>query len=139
MKYDIICYNFSIQYIFQHWQLFTKTINAIVDRSKPGTQLIGCIPDSEKILTATPYNDILGNTITRDEETTGMGGFGEQLFVYLADTLYYAKGPISEPIAYKDLLITHLENRGFTLTSWYDLNDSNSLSKLYSSFIFVYN
>lgn len=137
--FDIICYNFSMQYIYKHKMLFYRTIDEIVRRSQSGTQLIGCIPDSEKILDATPYNDELGNYITRDEEHTGMGNFGESIDVYLADTLYYSMGSIKEPLAYKDILITTLENRGFTLIQWDPLPVSNTISSLYSSFIFVYN
>ena len=48
----------------------------------------------------------------------GDGGFGEKLFVNLVDTPFYADGPRSEPVAYKDLLVTHLEELGFRLQFW---------------------
>jgi hypothetical protein len=68
---------------------------------------------------------------------TSSGNFGEKLFVHLIDTPYYAEGPKSEPIAHKDLLITHLETMGFSLMSWEGLK-GNPISELYSKFIFVY-
>jgi hypothetical protein len=51
----------------------------------------------------------------------GNGGFGEKLFVNLVDTPYYADGPKSEPVAYRDHLIQSLESCGFTLTLWENL------------------
>ncbi len=79
--------------------------------------------------------DRLGNYMTRCEQSrfatceltdhfarrspsTGHGEFGEKLFVFLADTPYYKEGPKPEPIAYKDLLVTHLEQMGVYLDEW---------------------
>jgi hypothetical protein len=67
----------------------------------------------------------------------GNGGFGEKLFVNLTDTPYYADGPKAEPVAYKDLLVTHMEELGFKLIMWEGLT-GNPISELYSKFIFVY-
>ena len=67
----------------------------------------------------------------------GDGGFGEKLFVNLVDTPYYADGPKSEPVAHKDMLITHLENMGLMMTHWEGLK-GNPISELYSKFIFTY-
>ena len=137
-KYDVICYNFSLQYIFQNGGLFFKSLNEIRKRMKPGGKLIGCIPDSEQVLNRTPIKDTLGNYMIRKDDS-GYGNFGEKLFVYLTDTPYYSGGPIPEPIAYKDMLITHLENKGFTLESWTPFDTQFEISKIYSQFIFVYN
>jgi hypothetical protein len=65
------------------------------------------------------------------------GSYGEKLFVNLVDTPFYADGAKSEPIAYKDLLITHLEELGLSLELWEGLG-GNPISNLYSKFIFVY-
>ena len=140
-KYDIICYNFSMHYIFQSHKLFFSTINEIRLKLKKGGKLIGCIPDSEKILMMTPLRDNLGNYFIRNTEQTGYGNFGEEIFVFLTDTPYYETGAKPEPIAYKDLLITHLEKNNIMLDTWTDLipNTEHSLTKLYSQFIFVNN
>ena len=61
----------------------------------------------------------------------------EKLFVHLADTPYYADGPKSEPLAHKDILVSHLENEGFTLDLWEGLK-GHPISELYSKFILVY-
>jgi len=79
--------------------------------------------------------DEMGNFFKLKE--TSYGNFGEKLFVHLADTPYYADGPKSEPLAHKDLLITQLENMGFSMEKWEGLS-GNSISELYSKFIFVY-
>lgn len=143
-KYDIICFNFSIQYIFKSQRLFSETINCIRTKLKKGGKLIGSIPDSEKILMLQDggFNDTLGNYMRRNIRQTGYGNFGEEIHVYLTDTPYYKEGkPISEPIAYKDLLITYLEEINIFLDVWKPLIDDQEncpeLSKLYSQFIFV--
>jgi ubiquinone/menaquinone biosynthesis C-methylase UbiE len=134
-KYDIVCYNFSLHYIFQTRELFTSTLHEIKKRMKPGGIFMGIIPDSEKIIFKTPYIDQDGNFFKMKESSNG--NFGEKLFVHLIDTPYYADGPKSEPVAHKDLLVTQLENMGFYLVSWEGLG-GNPISRLYSKFIFVY-
>jgi len=134
-KFDIICYNFSLHYIFATRDLFLTSIHEIKKRMKHGGYLIGIIPDSEKIIFKTPLIDDSGNFFKLKDY--GNGGFGEKLFVNLIDTPYYADGPKSEPVAFKDLLITHLEELGFSLHLWEGLS-GNPISELYSKFIFVY-
>ncbi len=133
--YDVICYNFSLHYIFASRELFFSSIKAIRDRMTRSSVLVGCIPDSMSILMATPFKDELNNFMTRGS-STGYGNFGEKLFVQLADTPYYKDGPKSEPIAYKDLLVTHLEDLGLRLVLWEPL-ENYKVSKMYSKFIFV--
>ena len=135
-KFYIVCFNFSLHYIFGSRGLFMSSIMAIKKRVKPGGLLIGIIPDSEKIIFKTPYQDDTGTFFKLKEH--GNGGFGEKLFVHLADTPYYAEGPKSEPVAYKDHLVTGLEDLGFRLQLWEGLS-GNPISELYSKFIFVYN
>ncbi len=134
--YDVICYNFSLHYIFQSRDLFFKSIRAIRARLRKGCLLVGYIPDSESILMMTPFRDNLGNVIVRSN-VTGYGAFGEKIFVSLADTPFYKEGPRAEPIAYKDLLVTHLEELGVQLVSWEPLIGEHAISSLYSKFIFV--
>jgi SAM-dependent methyltransferase len=134
-RYDVVCYNFSLHYIFAHEKLFRQSVRSIRDKLKPGGKLIGVIPDSESILMNTPFRDKLGNFFIR-KDTTGFGNFGEKVFVMLVDTPFYNGEAKSEPIAYKDLLITELLNNGFKLEEWVAL-DGCTLSSLYSRFIFV--
>lgn len=134
-KYDIICYNFSLHYIFQTRELFTKTLHEIRKRLKPGGVLMGIIPDSQQIIFRTPLNDADGNFFKM--RGTSDGDFGEKLYVHLVDTPYYADGPRPEPLAHRDLLVTHLENMGFSMEHWEGL-EGHPISRLYSKFIFVY-
>ena len=134
-QYDIICYNFSLHYIFESTKTFFDSIRAIRDRLKPGGRLIGIIPDSDSILFCTPFKDNLGNFLSRGSNT-GQGNIGEKIFVFLSDTPYYKEGPKAEPLAYRDLLITHLEHIGIHLESWKPLNGTE-LSQMYSQFIFI--
>jgi hypothetical protein len=47
------------------------------------------------------------------------------------------RDPSQEPVGYKDLLVTHLEELGFKLQLWEGLR-GNPISELYSKFIFAY-
>ncbi|MDA9846563.1 mRNA cap guanine-N7 methyltransferase [Flavobacteriaceae bacterium] len=160
-KYDIICFNFSMQYIFKSQGLFMQTLNHIRTRLKKGGKLIGSIPDSEKIIMLQNgcFEDNLGNYMRRNTRQTGYGNFGEEIHMYLADTPYYKDGKsIPEPIAYKDLLVTYLEEMDILLDVWQplighkeelfsatdngwgavlDSENCPELSKLYSQFIFI--
>lgn len=136
--FDVVCFNFSLHYIFQSEQLFRTSIEHIVNRLRPGGKLIGCIPDSDMIIMKTPFKDSLGNFFTRDDRT-GHGRFGEKLFVQLVDTPFYKNGARPEPIGYKDLLITALKSHGVHLVQWSPLDPVGTydITKMYSRFIFV--
>lgn len=135
-KYDIICYHFSLQYVFQTRTLFEQTMKEIKKRIKPDGIVMGIVPDSMQIIFRTPLNDEDGNFFKM--RSTSNGDFGEKMYVHLVDTPYYADGPRPEPLAHKDILVTHLENMGFSLKRWEPLC-GHPISQLYSKFIFVYN
>lgn len=134
-KYDAVCYNFSIHYIFQSEELFKQTTKEIVRRMKPGGRLFGIVPDSQQVIFKTPLN--YGKDTFFLMKGTSHGSFGEKLFVQLEDTPYYHDGPKIEPIAHRDLFVTRLEKIGFRLETWEPLR-GNPVSELYSKFIFVY-
>jgi ubiquinone/menaquinone biosynthesis C-methylase UbiE len=129
--YDVICYNFSLHYIFETSTLFYNSIKSIKQKLKPGGKLIGVIPDSDRILVYTPWQDTDGSFITRKSTTSGYGNFGEKIYVHLANTPFYQDGPKPEPIGYKDTLVQGLTDLGFTLEKW------ETVSQFYSQFIFV--
>jgi SAM-dependent methyltransferase len=135
--YNVICYNFSIQYIFSKREYFEKSIKAIKNRLSPGGLLIGCVPNSDMILMHPKFTDSLGNFFVRKDKT-GNGCFGEKVYVNLSDTPYYNEGPRSEPIAYKDILIAELEKHGIVLCEWTPFWRFSDLSRMYCSFIFQY-
>jgi len=129
--YDIICYNFSLQYIFESKKFALGSMNEIKKRLKPGGLLIGCIPDSHAIIEKTPFKDRFGNTFELCFLTN-------HLNVFLADTPYYNNGPISEPIAIEALLEVRLKMRGLVKKMWKPLVDKpeEDITGLYSKFIF---
>lgn len=132
-QYDIICYNFSLQYIFENEPLFFKSINRINDLLKHnGGKLIGCIPDSDMIYTCTPFVDRHGNSMFMDDDH-------KHVHVKLADSPFYKDNKFKkEPIAFRDLLVTHLELLGIHLENWSHFPDNNEvITKMYSTFIFV--
>jgi SAM-dependent methyltransferase len=138
IQYDIICYNFSLQYIFESRELFKKTIECIRDVSKINTKIVGIIPDSDFIGMQTPtYVDQYNNSFSRASDC--LGDFGEKIWVNVEGAPYYKNGPIAEPIAYKDVLITHLANIGFVLEYWRPLTQmpTGCITDMYSEFVFV--
>lgn len=134
-KYNVICYNFSIQYIFKTRDLFEKSIREIVRRLEQGGTIIGCVPNSDMILMFPNFKDSLGNFMVR-KENTGNGTWGEKLFVHLADTPFYKEGPRAEPIAYKDLLVNEFRKYNVHLSAWQPFYPFSDLSRMYAYFIF---
>lgn len=135
--YDIICYNFSLQYTFASEHLFKKTIKCIKDRSKVGTILMGVVPDSDNIMFLPPFTkDAFGSEIHKGPLT---GEFGDTVKFWIPGTPYYKNGPVAEPIAWKDLLQTYLLKEGFVLTLWSPLISfsTGTVSDVYSKFIFT--
>lgn len=133
--FDIICYNFSLHYIFESRDVFERSVKAIRARAKKGTILCGIVPDSQRITMRVPVQDDLGNFFVTKRPSNG--DFGEHVFVNIADGPYYEDGAKKEPIAHKDRLVTALEANGFALKTWEPLFGS-AISELYSKFIFVY-
>ncbi len=137
--YDVICYNFSFQYTFESDALFYKTLQCIHERSKVGTKFVGVIPDSGFILHHLKYTDSVGNYFIRSEHT-GNGSFGENIWVCVKGTVYYQNNdPISEPIAYKDIMITEFESIGWSLDVWEPIvhHTTGLITDMYSKFIFT--
>lgn len=134
--YDVICYNFSIQYIFQTRDLFTRSVRAIRDRLGQGGSVMGCVPNSDRIIMHPDFKDSLGNFMVRKMETTGFGGLGEKLYVQLVDTPFYKNGPRSEPIAYKDLLVAEFKKHCIELVCWTPFAPIYEISQMYAYFIF---
>lgn len=134
-KYDVICFNFSLHYIFQDYKTFSQNIWAIRERLTNGGVLMGCIPDAHYILP--DFSDEMGNYMRPlDNKRIGFGNFGEFISVYLADTPFYnATGVRTEPLAYRDILISSLEQKGIMLRKW-ERFEGEPIQRLYSKFIF---
>jgi len=131
--YDVICYNFSLQYIFKSEELFESTMKNIVSRLRIGGILIGVVPDASRI--PIKYIDSLGNTIERGYYSSNNQQFGNMAIVRLADGPYYANGPVPEPLCYKQFLF---QVEGLELESWEKMVPEHTglISDIYSKFIF---
>ena len=70
-KYDVVCYNFALHYIFQTRDLFVSTLREIKKRVKPGGVFIGSIPDSERIIFKTHIHGSSGNLFKRKKTSNG--------------------------------------------------------------------
>jgi SAM-dependent methyltransferase len=137
--FDILCYNFSLQYTFANEELFTRTTESIQSKSHVGTKLVGIVPNSDFILNHSKFIDSHGNYFMRGKDT-GNGDYGEKVWVCVKNTLYYENDePISEPIAYKDILVTRLQSMGWVLNVWEPMihHSTGLISDMYAQFIFT--
>jgi SAM-dependent methyltransferase len=137
--FDIVSYNFSLQYIFASEFLLEQSLQAIRDRVKVGGVFVGVVPDSTKILQRPiKWSDSLGNTIERGPSVNGEGRIGEMILVKLSDGPYYANGAVPEPLCHKYVLIEHLKLKGFQLINWEPMlpQPNGLISDIYSQFIF---
>ena len=127
--FDVVCYNFSLQYIFESEQLFNESIQAISDAVCRGGLLIGIAPEKMRVEAFTPLCDALGNSMHVE---------GDRLVTHLVDGPFYADGPKSEPLLDSGRLIDALEAQGFKKLVWAPmLHVPNGLiSDVYSKFVF---
>ena len=134
-KYDVICYNFSLQYIFSSPELFNRSMQAILKRLHRGSKLMGCIPDSEFIAMNPSFTDKFENTFVRRDYKWD---FGDSVLVHL-NAPYYGDDFVREPIAHKDILITWLEKRGCRLVQWEPLCPvkTDLITDMYTKFCFI--
>lgn len=112
-QYDVICYNFSLQY--QSLELLPE----VAKRLRNGGILIGIVTDSSRI------SEALANGI--HIEKVG----DTHISVYIPDTPYYANGPITEPILDRDQLIKEAKRYGLELVLWDPFS-------IYAKFVFRY-
>jgi SAM-dependent methyltransferase len=130
--FDVVCYNFSLHYIFADPVTFEQSIKALGIAVRPGGYLIGITPEKARaeILTLRgQFKDSMGNTLEIKDD---------KLWVSLTDGPFYADGPKAEPLLDAGVLIENLKNVGFDLLIWEPmLSQPNGLvSDLYSKFVF---
>jgi len=136
--YDVVCYNFSIHYIFETPEIFKSSIKAIACALKPGGLLLGITPDKMRAEMMADengkYMDSLGNNF---EIWNGR----RRLMVQLADGPFYADGPRDEPLLDAQQLIEALKAVGLELLIWEPMVDrpNGYISDLYSKFVFKKN
>lgn len=132
--YDVVCYNFSIHYIFENPDIFRNSVDAIGKSVKSGGYLIGITPDSVRIQailnSESKFTDRLGNTI---QIRNG------KLNVYLTDGPFYAQGEKEEPILNRDFFIDSMIAQGFKMLLWEPMlkKPNGLISDIYSQFVFI--
>ncbi len=127
--FDVVCYNFSLHYIFEDPVTFSESIEAIARAVKPGGLLIGITPERARAEALAPFTDSLGNSIKV---------VGDRLLVHLVDGPFYADGPKSEPLLESGLLIEALVEKGFRKLVWEPMlrEPNGMISDIYSKFVF---
>lgn len=124
--FDVVCYNFSIQYILE---TIEESCEAIANVVRPGGKLIGITPDFARIVNF-KSPDALGNTIKLIDSM--------HVEVKLTDGPFYANGPREEPIMDQDILVEVLRP-WFDLVSWKPMMQGKTgiISDIYSTFVFL--
>ena len=133
--YDVVCYNFSLHYIFENEETYQNSIKALGVSVKPGGVLIGITPDRDRAETMVDdfghFKDKLGNEIAWLHD-------GRRLMVRLVDGPFYADGGREEPTLVPTKLVYDLQSVGFELVIWEPMlkRPNGLVSDLYSKFVF---
>jgi len=132
--WEIVCYNFALQYIFENEHVFDFSIKAIEKSLEVGGRLMGMVPDENRIRAmlgnSSKFVDKLGNSIElRDGK----------LWVHLTDGPFYAMGARPEPLVDVKKLTKALDDHGFHTSMWLPMLDKPNglISDMYSKFVFT--
>lgn len=138
MSFDIVCYNFSFQYLFKSMAFLRSSLQQIANRLRIGGKLIGIVPDASYI-TRLPniWSDSMGNKIERGPHSDNCQQVGNMILVQVVDGPYYAGGAIPEPLCYKEILFQEIDGM-FELESWTKMVSvcTGLITDIYSKFIF---
>jgi len=132
-QWDVVCYNFSIHYIFQDQKTLDESIKAISRAVRPGGLLIGIAPEKIRIETMCHpsgiFTDSLGNTIQN---------FSHHASIKLIDGPFYSGETRDEPLMDGTILICNLLNLKFKIISWEPmmLKQNGMISDMYTKFVF---
>jgi hypothetical protein len=127
-----VCYNFSIHYIVDTWDLSIKALSLSV---KTGGLLLGITPDKGRAIGISDENgdftDPLGNEFHIFQGQ-------RRMMVRLVDGPFYADGGREEPLLDPEDLIKALTINGFELLMWEPMLPAPNgyISDLYSKFVF---
>jgi SAM-dependent methyltransferase len=133
--FDVVCYNFSLHYIFENENTYKHSIQAIACALHLDGYLIGITPEKARIESVVNdrghFQDALGN------ECSLVHG-GRRLMVRLVDGPFYADGGREEPILDAQVLIKDLADVGLELVLWEPMLQAPNglISDVYSKFVF---
>ena len=134
--FDVVCYNFSLHYIFENEKTLEDSLKAIKVALKPGGLLIGITPEKDRAMCMAnehgKFKDNLGNQFEILEAT-------DRLSVRLTDGPFYADGPKEEPLLDGPVLVERLKALGFEKRVWEPMvpRPTGMISDLYTKFVFV--
>jgi ubiquinone/menaquinone biosynthesis C-methylase UbiE len=130
--FDVICYNFSLQYIVDAWE---DSLKAMACSLETGGLLIGIAPEKARaeamVNERGHFEDRLGNSFD-------MYHGGRRMMVHLSDGPFYQDGPKDEPVLDATILIEKLKDLGFEKVIWEPMlaSPNGLISDLYSKFVF---
>lgn len=133
--FDVVCYNFSLHYIFSDIDTFSNSIKALKVAVRQGGLLIGIVPELARAEAMVDeyghFKDELGNEIALLQGN-------RTLHVRLVDGPFYADGGRDEPVLDAGFLISSLKSVGFEKLVWEPMLPSPNglISDLYSKFVF---
>lgn len=133
--FDVVCYNFSLHYIFENEKVLEDSLRAIKVALKPGGLLIGITPEKDRAVCLANehgrFRDNLGNQFEVRED--------DKLWVRLMDGPFYADGGREEPLLDGPILIERLKALGFKKLVWEPMvpRPTGLISDLYTKFVFV--
>ena len=132
--FDVVCYNFSLHYIFENESILEHSLKAIKVALKPGGLLIGITPEKDRA-------EAMANAsgLFRDNLGNEFKILGDRLSVKLADGPFYADGAKEEPLLDGPILIQKLKALGFERRVWEPMvsRPTGLISDLYTKFVFV--
>jgi SAM-dependent methyltransferase len=131
--YDVICYNFSLQYICEDQATYRASLKALVASLCPNGLLIGIVPEKAR---AEMLSDPVGNF--KDSLGNSFSIQGDRLAVRLVDGPFYATGGRTEPLLDATRLVRDLDGLGLDLVVWEPMvpRPTGLISDLYSKFVF---
>jgi hypothetical protein len=133
--FDVVCYNFSLHYIFEDEDTYQKSIKALECAVRPGGYLIGITPEKARIEALVDahghFKDRLGN------ECSLIRG-NRRALVRLVDGPFYADGGREEPVLDANTFVQDMVRFGFKMIQWTPMIDTPNglISDMYSTFVF---
>jgi len=131
--WDVVCYNFSLHYIFSDDKTLDESVRAIAQCLRPGGLLIGITPEKSRIETMCHpdglFQDSMGNIIEN---------FSHRVRVKLVDGPFYGGEFKDEPRLDASILIFKLHELKITLISWEPMMKipNGMISDMYTKFVF---
>ena len=133
----MVCYNFSLHYIFENEKTLDESVRAIKSSLKPNGLLLGITPEKARAEALADENGNFQDKLGNEFRIKG----DDRLMVRLSDGPFYADGAKEEPLLDGPILIQKLKDLGFDRLVWEPMvpRPTGLISDLYTKFVFVNN